>query len=256
MFGARFETIGLQSMPMSYLRRALFWMALPLAAPQALLVRRRAPRFPVAEGPVTGSSGSGRTLRLVGIGDSVIAGVGAGTTDRSVVARTAAGLAERLDCRVDWRAVGRVGADAGEAARDLAPTVPAPEVDVWLVSVGINDVTSLKYSRRWRADLGGLLDALEDHSPDAVTVLLGIPPMETFPLLPWPLRGLLGLRAAILDRIGVAVARSRGALHRPYARSLRPEQFSDDGYHPSPAGHQAVADDVAERVAPAVRERG
>lgn len=240
---------------MSFLRRALFWMSLPLAAPQALLVRRRAPRFPVARGPAAGSAGSGRTLRLVGIGDSVIAGVGAGTTDRSVVARTAAGLAARLDCRVDWRAVGRVGADAGEAARDLVPAVPVREVDVWLVSVGVNDVTSLKRSRRWRADLDGLLAALEAHSPRAVTVLLGIPPMQTFPLLPWPLRGLLGLRAGILDRIGAAVARSRGALHRPYARRLRPEQFSDDGYHPSPAGHQAVADDVAARAAQALRER-
>lgn len=238
---------------MNYVQRALFWLALPLVVPQALLVKYQAPRFPVAVGPLSGSAGRGRSLRLVGIGDSVIAGVGAGTSDRSVVARSASALAARLECRVDWHAVGRVGADAGDAVRELVPAVPASKTDLWVVSVGVNDVTSLKSTRRWRADLEALLGALQAHSPDSVTVLLGVPPMGTFPLLPRPLRGLLGLRAATLDRIGAAVAGFRGALHRPYARGLRPEQFSADGYHPSPAGHQAVADDVAARSAAALR---
>jgi lysophospholipase L1-like esterase len=240
---------------MNYARRALFWLALPLVVPQALLVRYRAPRFPVAEGPVSGSAGGGCALRLVGIGDSVIAGVGVGTTDRSVVARSASALAAKLDCRVEWQAVGRVGADAGEVAQELVPAVPAKKTDLWVVSVGVNDVTSLKSTRRWRADLEALLGALQAHSPDSVTVLLGVPPMGTFPLLPWPLRGLLGLRAASLDQVGKAVAESRDVLHRPYARALLPGQFSGDGYHPSPAGHQAIADDVAARAAPVLRAR-
>lgn len=240
---------------MNWTRQALFWLALPFVAPQALLVRRRAPRFPVAEGPMTGSAGRGRPLRLVGIGDSVIAGVGAGTTDRAVVARTAAGLARLLDCRVDWRALGIVGADAGQVSRDLVPAAARRETDLWLVSVGVNDVTSLKSARRWRTDLEELLAALQAHSPGSLTVLLGVPPMGTFPLLPWPLRGLLGLRASNLDRVGKAVAESGGVLHRPYARTLLTEQFSSDGYHPSPAGHQAVADDVAARAAPVLRKR-
>lgn len=240
---------------MNRVRQALFWLALPFVAPQALLVRRRAPRFPVAEGAMTGTAGRGRALRLVGIGDSVIAGVGAATTDRAVVARTAAELARRLDCRVDWRALGIVGAGAGQVHRDLVPAVTRRDTDLWLVSVGVNDVTSLKSARRWRTELEALLAALRSHSPGSVVVLLGVPPMGTFPLLPRPLRGLLGLRAANLDRIGKAVAESRGVIHRPYARTLLPGQFSGDGYHPSPAGHQAVADDVARRAAPELGER-
>lgn len=233
---------------MLLLRRLFFWLALPLVVPQALAVRRRAPRFPVADGPAAGSAGAGRLLRLVGIGDSVIAGVGAGSSDCAATAVTAAALAARLDCRVDWRAVGRVGADAGTVARELVPAVPPQPVDAWLVSVGVNDVTSLKRSRRWRRELRGLLAALRVHSPGSTVVLLGIPPMGTFPLLPWPLRALLGMRASSLDAIGAAVAREAGVIHRPYARALRPEQFSGDGYHPSPAGHRAIADDVAARV--------
>lgn len=241
---------------MSLGRRLLFWLALPLVTPQAFLVRRRAPRFPVPEGPVSGQVGHGALLRLVGIGDSVIAGVGAGTTERALVAATAARLASRLDRRVEWHAVGRVGADAGAITRELVPLAPAARTDVWLVSTGVNDVTSLKRSNRWRRDLDELLAALEAHSPEAITVLLGVPPMGTFPLLPWPLRVLLGGRARVLDEIGAGVARRHGAIHRPYARSLRPEQFADDGYHPSPAGCRAIADSVARALGRFTGERG
>lgn len=240
---------------MNRARQALFWLALPFIVPQALLVRSRAPRFPVAEGPVAGSVGHGRPMRLVGIGDSVVAGVGAGTTDQAVVARTAAALARRLNRRVHWCALGIVGADAGQVTRDLVPAVASRQTDLWLVSVGVNDVTSLKSTWRWRAELDELLAALRAHSPDSVTVLLGVPPMASFPLLPCPLRTLLGMRAATLDVIGAEVAAAHGALHRPYARALGPEQFSADGYHPSPAGHQAVADGIAERVARALSKR-
>lgn len=235
---------------MSLMGRAVFWTMLPLALPQALLVRRRAPRFPVADGPMTGYYGEGPVLRLAGVGDSVIAGVGAGTTDRAAVARTAELLAERLACRVEWRALGLVGAHAGDVKRDMLPAAGPAPVDLWLVSVGVNDVTAPSRSRTWRNRLDGLLEALESHSPGSVIVLLGVPPMGSFPLLPWPLRSLLGLRSAGFDRIGAEVAARRGVIHAPYAPTLRPEQFSADGYHPSAAGHRDIAVDVAGRAGP------
>lgn len=68
-------------------------------------------------------------------------------------------------------------------------------------------------------------------------------------------RALLGMRSATLDVIGAEVAAVHGALHRPYARVLDPERFSADGYHPSPAGHQAVADGIADLAAGALAER-
>lgn len=240
---------------MSLLSRTVFWAMLPLALPQALLVRRRAPRFPVAEGPMTGQCGEGRALRLVGIGDSVIAGVGAGTTDRTAVARTAGVLAQRLACRVEWRALGLVGAHAGDVKRDVLPAVGPEPVDLWLVSVGVNDVTAPSRSRTWRRRLDALLAALDEHSPDSLVVLLGVPPMGSFPLLPWPLRSLLRLRSAGFDRIGAEVAARRGVIHAPYAPTLRAEQFSADGYHPSSDGHRDIAADVAERSAPLLRSR-
>ncbi|EEX09439.1 hypothetical protein SL1157_1477 [Ruegeria lacuscaerulensis ITI-1157] len=52
---------------------------LPLLAAQALMVRQRALRLPEPSGPREGRQGRGPRLRLLIVGDSSAAGVGAGT---------------------------------------------------------------------------------------------------------------------------------------------------------------------------------
>ena len=64
---------------MARLQSLMFWLSVPLLLPQALYVRKTAPRFAAAEGPSSGASGTGNTVRLLAIGDSIIAGVGATT---------------------------------------------------------------------------------------------------------------------------------------------------------------------------------
>ena len=91
------------------MRNVVFWGLLPFLAPQALYVRRTAPRFAAADGPATGSAGTGESRRLIAIGDSIIAGVGAGKLGDALVGQTARSLAERLDSRIHWQAVGAVG---------------------------------------------------------------------------------------------------------------------------------------------------
>ena len=59
------------------MRNLLFWGLFPLLIPQALWVRKTAPRTAPAAGPRSGTVGDGRPIRLVGVGDSIIAGVGA-----------------------------------------------------------------------------------------------------------------------------------------------------------------------------------
>ena len=59
------------------MRNLLFWGLFPFALPQAVYVRRTAPRFAPPDCAPSGRVGSGPPLKIVGIGDSIIAGVGA-----------------------------------------------------------------------------------------------------------------------------------------------------------------------------------
>ena len=69
----------------SLIQRAIFWASLPFVAVQAVRLRKRAPRFPAAEGERVGAVGKGKPARLLCVGDSIIDGVGARTIDRALV---------------------------------------------------------------------------------------------------------------------------------------------------------------------------
>ena len=231
-------------------RRLAFWALLPFAALQGLRVRRNAPRFAAAEGPPNGRVGRGQPLRLLAIGDSIIAGVGAATVDEALVGRVTRELARRLRREIHWAAVGRIGATAATVRKRLMPRLPDAAFDVVIVSVGVNDVTGLHRTRHWRAGLGALLDALRAHSPEALVVVAGLPPLHGFPLLPQPLRFLFGMRARTFDAVAEQeVTRRHGCLYVPTRFEPRPERFAADGYHPSPASYQQWGETLADLMA-------
>jgi lysophospholipase L1-like esterase len=234
-----------------HLRRAAYWALLPLIVPQGLLLRRNAPRFPPAAGPHAGRVGFGKSLKLLAIGDSIIAGVGAPNVGQALPGQVAKALARRLGCEIHWHATGRIGLDAREVKRDLLPSIPHHAFEAMVVSVGVNDVTSLKRSRRWRTELTALLDALQAHSPHAVIALMGVPPLGSFPLLRPPLRTVLGLRATMFDAIASEIAaRRERVVHIALGMDAQPEKFSADGYHPSTESYAELGEHVANLIAP------
>ena len=220
------------------LRGLAFWSLLPFVSLQALRVRKSALRLPPASGPCAGSIGSGAAFRLLAIGDSIIAGVGATSMDKALVGRTAEALAGALGRTVEWHSIGRSGIDSGGVIMQLLGDLPPAPVDAFLVSVGVNDVTSLRRSSTWEHNVASLLLALTDHSPGAVIVFAGMPPLHGFPLLPQPLRALIGFRGETFDRISrTTIAAHPQARHVPVEFPSHADRFSADGFHPSEASY-------------------
>lgn len=216
------------------MRNALFWCAVPFLIPQALYVRKTAPRFAPADGPTEGTVGKGNAIRLLAIGDSIIAGVGASQLPKALVGQTARALAESLDQMVVWQALGVSGYNSTKVLQLLCPQLPEHEFDYIIVSVGVNDITGLTTLRTWRRNLSALLDKLAAHSPNAVIAVAGMPPMHGFPLLPQPLRATFGFRARVFDAATrVIVEQRQNVLHVPLDFEPNPDKFSPDGYHPS-----------------------
>jgi lysophospholipase L1-like esterase len=190
-----------------------------------------------------------RVRRLLGVGDSIIAGVGAAEQSEALVARSASHLASRLGESVAWTATGRSGADARRAVERLLPRLPAEPADFVLVSVGVNDCTGLSRLSDWQAQLRKLLAGLRDHSPEATILFLGLPPIKGFPVLPWPLRPVLGARAERLDAVlADTVMAGPGVRHLPLDFETTPERFSADGYHPNASSYDELAQAVAEKM--------
>lgn len=219
---------------MRVMKNVLFWAVVPFLLPQALYVRRTAPRFAPARGPSKGLSGNGRETRLLAVGDSIIAGVGATELSKALVGQTATAIAASLDCCVSWQAYGVSGYNSTKTLDRLVPVLPDAAADYIIVSVGVNDITGLMTLRKWRQNLALLLKKLRAHSPNAVIAMAGMPPLHGFPLLPQPLRATFGMRGRLFDEeVRKVVAGVPNTVHVPLDFEPDPQEFAGDGYHPS-----------------------
>ena len=79
------------------LRLMATWPLLPVALAQGLWLRGQVPRLPEASGPRedTVAGAAGMPLRLLLLGESTVAGVGAPTQEQALAAQLARALATR-----------------------------------------------------------------------------------------------------------------------------------------------------------------
>ena len=221
----------------------------PLLLMQARQAVRRAPRLPAASGPVQGTAGHSEPLRrLLVIGESTAAGVGARTHARALPGFLAAELSDRLGGTMNWLARGKGGATARAVRAELIPAGQGA-FDVTVLTVGINDLFDRRAMRPWAADLRSLIEALGESDRSRI-IVSGLPPVHLAPGIPQPLRFVLGRRARAMDRITRQVAVSCRAAYVtisvPSAGSGR--LFASDGFHPSEAGYREWARVLAEAV--------
>ena len=112
-----------------WLRLAACAPLAPLLVAQALHVRRVTPRLPEAEGERCGQLGTGPALRLLILGDSAAAGVGASHQHDALAGQLAKRLAPRYS--LAWRLLATSGDRSADARRKLA-AAPDAVADVVL----------------------------------------------------------------------------------------------------------------------------
>jgi len=242
----------------SALRAYAWWLGLallaPIALPLAVHTRRNALRLPPASGPLNGVAGAdlpGEPLRLLVLGESTVVGVGVDELHAALVGQLAAALAARSGRPVAWRACGENGITAAQAHERLLPQVLDQSFDLVLLVFGVNDTTHLTSLPRWEAALGGMTQALTARG--ARVAFSSVPPLQHFTALPWLLRRLLGMRAALLDARLRRLAARQGAGHHAVELEFSAEYLARDGYHPSALGYRVWAEGLALNLLSAAR---
>jgi len=223
----------------------------PVFALQGRHVRRSTPRLPEPPGPRAGTRGAGPPLRLLLLGDSAIAGVGAESQDEALSGRLVAELAPTF--RVSWALVARTGATAAGTARHLAREAPAAATqlfDVAVLSVGVNDVMGRRPVARWLQDLDALAALLRTRFGVRHLLLSGLPPVHLFPAFPQPLRWFLGATTRRFDRAMAQWAASQpDCEHVPLTFSAADGLLlAADGLHPAPAAYRKWSLELAPRI--------
>lgn len=218
----------------------------PILFLQGRHVRRVTPLLPEPPGPRFGTAGAGPDLRLLILGDSAAAGVGAETQDQALSGQLVSALAPHR-C-VHWRLVARTGAGTAQTLRHMERR-RREHFDVVLTSLGVNDVTGNVRQDDWLADLETLIALLHSEYGASRVLLSALPPMHLFPALPQPLRWYLGAQARRFNRALAALAdRTEGCAYLQPAFEQRAELMAADGFHPGPTLYRAWARHVADIV--------
>jgi len=216
----------------------------PVAFLQALRVLLATPRLvpPQGESGRFGAVGPD-ALRIIGVGDSIIAGTGVRQLRDSLTAAYARLLHARTQRPVEWQVRGRNGATSASVLRELVPTVPTG--DLYLISVGVNDVTRRVTPSAFGRNVARIHERLRETAPASAFLFAGVPPLERFPALPVPLNSLLGAQARDLQQAAAdaLAGRPRTYCHF-FPETVPPGDFARDGFHPAESAVLAWAGEL------------
>lgn len=211
----------------------------PILAAQGARVRQTVERLPEPPGARSGSAGEGTRLRLLVVGDSSAAGVGAASQQEGLGGRVAGLLADTF--HVEWRVAARSGATTAHTLRRLTKLRAAP-YDVALTALGVNDVIARRSLAEWTAQQRALVRLLRERFAVQAVAVSALPPVGRFPALPQPLRWYLGRRARQFDRtLRRLVAEEEGAHYVPLDFPATAEMMASDRFHPGPPIYAAWA---------------
>jgi lysophospholipase L1-like esterase len=239
---------------------ALKLMLSPLLIAQAVGTRKRAPVLPEAAGPREGRIGTGPlALRLLIAGDSSAAGVGVAHQDEAFAGHFIRALYKRSGRPLRWRLRARSGLTTKQV-HEMLRAEPPPAADVAIVLTGVNDVIELIPPRRAILHRAALADWLLADRRARQVVFAALPPINQFPLLPQPLRRVMGDDARRHNDAMAHWAATRGDVHHvPVELQLSPAAMASDGFHPGEpiyrACGEALARFIAEQIIPKETKR-
>lgn len=217
----------------------------PVLLVQAVGVRRRALVLPEPEGPRAGTAGQGPALRLLIAGDSSAAGVGVDHQDAALAGQLVAALAPHAT--VHWQLHATTGHTTARTIARLQ-ALPAQPFDIAVTALGVNDVTRQLSTARFARHQAALAALLRTRFGVREHWRSGLPPMHRFPLLPRPLRDVLGAQSRAFDRV-LAADRGPGLHHLPFDEArLDPAMIARDGFHPGAPVYAAWAQDLAAQI--------
>ena len=223
--------------------RAIAVVQAPVVLTQGRRLKRSTPHLPDAERPWTGELAGPDPIRLLVLGDSTAAGVGAATQQEALPGRLADALHARTSRGIRWRAVGQNGATARDLMTRYLDEALAEPADLLFLTIGANDAMQMRGSGAYVRDVRHVLDAFDARNPGALVLMSSLPVFGRFSLLPQPLRTALYRHGLALEGSARALIARRPNAHMssdppPYAGDF----WADDLFHPGPNGYRDWAE--------------
>jgi lysophospholipase L1-like esterase len=221
------------------LSRQVALLLSPALLVQARTMRRVIPRLPDAGGDWHGGIDGPDPLRILVLGDSTAAGVGAETQDDALPGNLARTLHEHWGRGSTWNAIGENGATARDIIERFLAGATRERYDLVFLSIGANDALHIRSRGAFARDVRTILRALRSVSPDALILVSSLPAFFRFRSLPNPLRWVLYLHSSSLEAAARrVVANEPAVIMSPPPPPYTDGFFASDEFHPSATGYR------------------
>lgn len=210
---------------------------LPYLFYEAKKIRSKRPNLPSHSTFLTLGNGENRILLL---GESTVAGVGASSAQQTLAANFHHFFGESYQIET----IGKKGLQVKNAfslykQHHHSPSAPFCGI---LLYLGANDCFLLTPPQQFRQQLIKLIQQLETATETSWIYLASIPPVHLFPAFSERMRSFLQTQREYLqlEMEQVAANNSRVIFHQ-ISLNLESDFFSGDGIHPSDAGYLKIA---------------
>ncbi len=249
-------------MNIKYLLGKIFTIPLlPILYYQGKKIRASVPRLPEAKLPQGNvDNSSEKSLRLLLLGESTIAGVGVDYHKEGFSGALATYLGESLDCNVKWKVYAKSGYTARQIVNNIVDKITENKADLIVIGLGGNDAFTLNSPGRWGNDIQALLKKVRKRFSNTPVVFTNMPPIKEFPAFTFLIKLVVGnlvemhgeeLKKRISSEDNVfyssEVITIDGWL-RKFNIDEKDHEFFSDGVHPSKFTYKVWANDVSQFI--------
>ena len=202
--------------------------------------------LPEPEGARQGTSGIGKSLKILILGDSAAAGVGVDHQNMALLGQLVENLCD--DYSVSWQLEAVTGAKT-ECTIHCLDSIKDTEFDVIITSLGVNDVTANVSLSKWLNSQNKLQEKCFGKFKSQLIIVTALPPVAKFPALPQPLRWYLGRRAQQFNRGLKKQVLNNKKVHFLSIGTLEDNNvMASDGFHPGEKVYQKWGKAVSEKI--------
>lgn len=234
---------------------------LPILYFQGKRIKASVPRLPEAkDGQGSCLTSSNRTLRILTLGESTIAGVGVTTHEEGFTGTLAEELSIALNKNIDWKVYAKSGFTAKKINEHIISSITENQIDLIVIGIGGNDAFELNTPKRWSTDVRELIKNVQAKFKTVPILFINMPPIKEFPaftsLIKFTIGNLVDILGKELEKLVKdfenvyyysRVVRSSYFIER-YNLNISPKDFFSDGVHPSKITYQIWAKDVSNYI--------
>lgn len=172
---------------------------LPFLYFQGKNIRIKTPVLPEAKEPTGFVNGSfEKTLNILTIGESTIAGVGVDFHKNGFTGALANTLSEELKSNINWRVYARSGYTVSQVCMKIIPKIEENTTDIIVIGMGGNDAFTLNSPKKWLISIENLIELLQNKFPETPIFFTNMPPIKEFPAFTKTIKFVIGNLVEIL----------------------------------------------------------